>query len=577
MEPISRLLKSKIEDGTIELIKIFDTPNKLARSSKLENIKENVISELENADVKIADRYAKFILRLINVSEDVIRPILILPINKFNVFGCPNSTDIDIAYVVDDQFLIETARNGFAKIDFVDLQTKLTALGYINVTPDNLDINLVCIDSRGNLSTALKGSKETQNIIYYTFHLHRQMYERLFDRTVTIEMMDKIKATSKCVLDKLEHLLSVYEYDQEYENRISAYNSGSRIDYVRNLLLKKYDKFDRDVTTKKYFDAMKTIVMKLIQIVLEYNSIYKYTKIELAEEIEKLIPDSKDNSMYFLFRGTMGVRNPKFFKTLTMLYSEIVNCVISEFDWHNVPFDTSINATILPDDIITEFFKSPLEPTDEFCKFYEKYFVSHSINKMFPIKTMNTDLLTPTFMEHVVMADKRSTEWTELLAFYTCGMNSSYKGLVLDESIHPAKRYYNLIRCAIVKLTIIQTIELEILQKVIGEKYIVLGKVVVGLIVEKLGKVGGYGCAPDLLIVVIDKEYGKKKVIPVEIKCVPKKFNDSKEIYRAIKLARLQLNTISVILPEEVEKFGILILVTLTDGIFEPQITKITI
>lgn len=575
MEPLSRLLKAKIEDGSFDLLQLFNTPNRFSKSCKPDNIKVKIIEELDSV---AGEKYAKSILKILGISSESLRPIFILPINKFNVFGCPHSTDIDIAYIVDKQEYIEMAKVGYAKIDFEDLQTKLISLGYSNVTSENIDLNLIFIDSRGNLSTALKGSKETQNIIFHTFHLHRQMYERLFDRDVPIELMDKIKATSKCVLDKMEHLLSVYEYDQEYENRISAYGSRSRIEYVTNLLLKKYDRFDRDVTGIKYFDAMKTLVMKIIQVILEYNSIYKYTKTELAEEIQKFIPDSQENALYFLFRGTRGTRDPEFFKNLVKLYSDVVESTMTEFEWHVLPFNTSVNATILPDDIISEFFKSPLEPTEQFCKLYEKYFIHDSINKMFPIKTKNTDLLTPTFLEHVVMADQRSPEWIDLLTFYTCGMNSSQKGLVLDESSHSAKKFYNLIRGSIVELTIIETLEMDTIQKIIGDEYIILGKVSVGLVVEEIGKAGGYGCAPDLLIVAIEKSSGQKKVIPVEIKCVSKKFSDSKDVYRATKLARAQLGTISIIVPEESTKFGIMVLVTFSESYgLETRITKIDI
>ena len=103
-------------------------------------------------DKKERKQVSKMILRALRLSEeDVVKPT-ILPLNRFNVFGCELSTDIDVLCAVD------SAQEVNYEINMDELRHELSQLGY-DVSRD-IDVNLAFIEN-GSIQITSRGSKET--------------------------------------------------------------------------------------------------------------------------------------------------------------------------------------------------------------------------------------------------------------------------------------------------------------------------------------------------------------------------------------------------------------------------------
>ena len=452
----------------------------------------------------------------------------------FNIFGDPFSTDTDIIVAI-------TNRNDIDKeIDIEKLKDCLAKLGYDNTKP--LDVNLVYIDDNCNIEWSEKGNiAETQNIVFATYHHHKQSYPCLIKRFLLTKIEDKVNATVKFVLDNLKVLIGISEYAIERENKRSAYLSISdRVDYVVSILHKiKYH------DTLPWLSVIKSLTMKIIQLMLYDRSLVMvYTKNELALEFNKLYPDTLDSVLFLLFRGRRGSFD---INTLNLLFDEFTKIITNnkpvDLSWSTLTIDTTSKSL---DKLISEFIESPCKPTNEFIRLFESACPSRDINSMFHISCQNTHLLPKTIREnHCIEIEQRSPEWTSLLTYYLCGKNT---GVIPYDGLHWVAFYYNLIRGSIVEMITIKTCDFR---NIINEKY---EKITVGLLVEQKNIKGSIAIAPDLLLYCEES----KKIIPVEIKCLEGKPADNHSYRRAVSLASRQLETAMKILKVDV---GIIVLV----------------
>jgi len=117
------------------------------------------------------------------------------------------------------------------------------------------------------------------------------------------------------------------------------------------------------------------------------------------------------------------------------------------------------------------------------------------------------------------------------------------------------KKYYYLCRGSISELLIINYIDFS---KILGYEVI---KFNCGLVVESKDIPNSRAICPDLLL--IKKE--NKKIIPVEIKCFIGSNEFTLGLAREIKLARLQLKTISELLKEHYIGYSLMIIMFIND------------
>ncbi|QKF94687.1 hypothetical protein QKU48_gp1229 [Fadolivirus algeromassiliense] len=470
----------------------------------------------------------------------------------FNVFGCPDSTDIDV--------IVSVSRENIQKeIDIEELKRQLTLLGYDTDSRD-LDINVVYVEN-GNVELFSKASDETQNILYLTYKYHKQAYPCLVDKTVMIDIKDKVNATIKFIMDHMRALLGNEQYHIERENRRMAYASvENKLNFTLSILHKiKYQ------NRYQWNDAMKSLSMKIIQLMLmEYSSVV-YTKEELAIEFDKIYPGHYNHVKWFLFRGKFGTYSDDCLKILVKELTKIaVKHSPVQLKWTQLSIDTTQNPTELPDNVISEFIKSPFTPTDAFVEEFGSLCSDRDINKMFPIRCVNTHLLPENVLEHCVLIDQRSKEWIELLTYYTCGRNTGVKPY---EGLHWVQFYYNLIRGAIVELFTMRYCDFS---NIINEKY---ERITLGFLVEDKNLKGSSAIAPDLLLMT-----ESKKIIPVEIKCLEQKPIDNHDYRRGVYLATKQLETSIKILGTNI---GIIVLVYVYKNdndlvVYDPRATIIS-
>lgn len=526
-----------LNDNKIQVDKLLETKNIFS----LHSLKYKV--SIDQSVKHFLNKRKKTYKTLMNLLDlnllELFREELFEP-THFNVFGCPLSTDIDIAiivpYIVDHQFL-----------QLGKIVENLKSLGYD--TSREIDCVQIVLDKRGNLSTSNKGSKETQNMIYYTYCNHKQSCPPIFNRAIEIQVFDKIKGLSKFILDKLEDILGKFEYRKERENKKSLYlNVISRYHYT-NAILQRYNiRFD---------SILKSLCIKLLQTIIICDKKMMpeiYVKEQLGKLFASLYHYDENIILSMLTRGklkqvTIEEANIVFQKIVSQ-YIEITNIEINQFlDFKTISFEYQSTNNKLMD----EFYNSPLEPTDNFISEMARLSPERKLNPIFVIESnygVVKDFLDEDFIEkHCDLCDQRSKEWIEKQNYFSCGSNTGVVSFTGSSYSDWIKTYYNLCRGSLAELMIYQFCDFK---KALNLDVI---KFHCGFLVEDK-KEKSIAIAPDLLL--IDKE--TRKIIPVEIKCIINEPNYCSALAREIKLARLQLSTCQKILRKYYYGFSLIVI-----------------
>jgi hypothetical protein len=434
-----------------------------------------------------------------------------LQYSAYYIFGCPLSTDIDIAFVVD---------SFYGEIDVASIQKEFTK---------KIDYNMIKIGVDGNIAEAYKGDKyETQNMILATYHLHPQKFPLPFSKMIIVDDIEsRIRTIAKFILDSLRTIISVDDYRIERVSKVNAYNGyWGRVEYVLTIIDKINAK--TDLSNYEWKSAMKSIVMKIIQLVLAQYKKRCYTKIEMAGEYDKIYPGTRENALYFLTRGSMGMYNEKFLSDILDIYYQIsIDLNPPKINLIKCDLDLTFNATSLPNDIYQEFIKSPYYPTVLFDQYMKNAIPDRNINSYFQLRCSNIDKLPSHILPHVIAVDQRSPEWKKLLKFYTCGSNT---GVIPYNGEEWVKFYYNLIRGCVIEQVVIQNFDFA---KIVGNH---VDKIMVGFLVESQEE-KSIGIAPDLIL------RNGNELIPVEIKCLVGQPNQNHDFRRAVTLAKRELST----------------------------------
>jgi len=515
---IAKILNQKIQSGDINIDQLLKIQNDF---NPIGNKNMNVL--LKNIDTRLT-KYPKSsfkkITYLLNLTEKDIYQKEIYKLNRFNIFGSPDSTDIDIAFIVDSHSIIEKFKFNQIELDFNGILDRLKII----LKKNKFDVNLIAIDQQNNIIMALKGSKETQNIIFMTYQYHYQEFPCFFDKMIDIDVVDKIRGLSQFVLQYLVDIIGKQSYESERLIKKKIYNdSASRLEYVNSVLKIMSIDINRDV--------IKAIVMKLIQIILLNDDEYAYTKKEMIEKIINYVDTKHINIIAalwnLLLRDNYIIQSSvedkqHVFTSLVSIYLQIYDEIQIEQKWYDTELELyplnslqkEYNPTTLSTDIFREFMKSPLKPSDRFMEICGDLLNNIDVN--FILYPFGQEFIPEEMNDHVIFIPQRSKEWKEIHAKY------NYEKIKINFD------KYGLLRGAIGEILIIKKFDF---QHIFKEK---INKCMVGFIKDDLGNI----CAPDLLLIK-DKE-----IIPVEIKCLcmpPTTDITNKNFHREYKLAKKQI------------------------------------
>lgn len=284
--------------------------------------------------------------------------------SSFNVIGCEYSTDIDIIITVPSEQIISEYKNNKFNINLTLIKSDLANLGY-DLASRDLDINLVYIDPKtSNIINCLIGeSKLTQNIIFNTYSLHPQAYSQLITNPVQIDLGNFVKLFSKIVLDWMEKLLGKSRYKELRPKKAHSYaNLSLRLDFSLEIL-QEINFIDLFNTNK---DIIKSLAMKLCQIVLLYFDKIEFTKKKISNQISNILLFSNDSILYILSRGKLGnmdglTKIQQIFSILINQYELIVQEIKQNLDFVPIDLDLNLNLDLFNsiDLTIKEFIKSP--------------------------------------------------------------------------------------------------------------------------------------------------------------------------------------------------------------------------
>ena len=505
----------------------------------IEESVDYVLNKIKNSNAP------KRLMELLELTYKDIFPDEIYAPKIFNVFGCPLSTDIDVAIVVTtimDEKILELN----CIID------KLKTLGYD--TTKSIDFIQIVLDERGTFCLSNIGSKETQNMIFHTYKYHKQMYPCIFNKPIEyVEPIDKIRTTSKYVIDNLEEFIDeeLYKSDKDLKKRIYK-NLPTRIECT-NVLLQNY-------TITELNSLIKSLCVKIYQSLIAYefpeHIPIMYSKVDLSRLISSLYKLDYANVVALVTRGKIGKKDlteiNTTFKNIVLLFAEKTKLIMENFlDFDNViPLEYVSEGTNI---LLDEFIKSPLIPTELFVQTMQILNPNRHLNCMYIINSnyekvkeyLDSDFIS----DHCDLTSQRSDEWLELINYYLCGKNDSLPVFNGTTYVDWITTYYGLVRGSSAEILMMEYCDYS---KVLNLDVV---KFYCGLLVESKTK-GARGNCPDLLL--IDKV--TKKIIPVEMKCIVGELEYSRNLTREIKLAKLQLNSTKKLLNSFYYGFSLIVL-----------------
>lgn len=141
---------------------------------------------------------------------------------------------------------------------------ELESLRY-DIINREIDLNLIYLEDQ-NIQVVSKGNKETQNIIYSTYIHHKQKFPCPVSSMVELDIVDKIRATAKFILDNFKALIGSEEYANERNNKKMAYAGGwERVKYTVSITQKILTYANSNSSFSKDFqESIKSLTMKII-------------------------------------------------------------------------------------------------------------------------------------------------------------------------------------------------------------------------------------------------------------------------------------------------------------------------
>jgi hypothetical protein len=530
-------------------------------------------------------RICDFSNNLINLIKSLDQNHYSIP-DSFVVFGCPESTDIDVTCFVrkEDNHMGKTKELSSESIQCIRL--KLQDLGY-DTENREIDINTVYVDPDTQMITgSSKGGVETQNIINATHMYHKQVMDEqtLIPRALHLHPMknieftdevifEKLRAFAKFVLDYAEDLMTPRDYQSFRPIKMELYKQGGdqMIRYMQHILkhitLDPIKALAHHINMTKYHDRFKSMVMKLLQILL-YSRCKEtiYVKIQLADSIHRIVDvtkESKDHieiyesgALWCMFRGNRGRHCPELFPLLLRLYDQTANHFLNKYVVEPLIFSREHVCSIqekyhvvqgFDHGLLESFISSPEFYTDEFeAQWVEKHGLSSDVNRHFIIPCSDQKEFYRTysaldqevidlFNQSFIFVDQRSPEWISMIKHrFVCGSSSGS----IDNTTFQGS--YNLIRGAVLELLAIHLFDPS------SAGLPGFSKWFLGFIVEHDIK-GSRGFAPDMVLISADSGDQIPEIIVVEIKGL-KHNRKNADYYRGLHLATKQIRSAQDIL-----------------------------
>lgn len=433
------------------------------------------------------------------------KPIIKIISNNWIIFGCSQSTDVDIMIIADEKTFEE------------EYDTSIIMDKY----GKDCDINVGLLKD-GYISQVKRGIPSlSNNCIMATYHLHKQEHPLLVTHSVELDIENMIHSCIMYILNNREHLMPNYiEVKKNKEVMAQMYNDKIKaaITLLRNIT-SSYDPDQR--SNAEWLDCMKSIIMKILQIYL-YNRFGQeaYDKRKLAEITA--VHDSRlslEGLLWHLFRGTRGVYSADILNVLTNEFEEICNSMIN-FNWHPFPLRMTNPISELDSKVFEAFIKSPSICTKDFIQKFTDIYKS-SFGSLFISKSSPMEKFPLWLRPYIEDVDQRSDSWKKLLLYYSCGGKTNT--LIQSKKNEPfCETYYNLFRGCLVEAI------------VCNSNMWTFQKLYTGMLVKEK-KEGAIAVSPDLLLL-----NGEDIIFPLEIKCITGAKN-SADYFRAVYLAKKQL------------------------------------
>jgi hypothetical protein len=488
------------------------------------------------------------------------------------VYGCPLSTDIDIAVFIPNNFI--NSNNNIRELKLNELEYIKNLLKNLDYDITNKEIDIVLIHIKSSKDFLIsKGGKIILNIISETWIYHNQIMNETNDLPLALflnkydlinydnEIINNHKlAYNKFIVEYLHKIIDKNKYDIFKKLKIKQ-KLYENLENMENFIINFLNEYDNIIYNP---DIFKSITIKLIQIItLYYEKNLKFTKMLMIEHIILCLKiqdfDIIEGIKYNLTRGNIGKFNINSFYFLHNEYIKILkyendtkNIITYNYNIINHLDNTELNIDKI---ILNEFIKSPIKMNKIFELRWKELYNNININKLFSeSSTVSKELeeyIPDNIRKHFIWDIPKSDSWLDKLNNkYKCGNNSGSK-----EDIYP------LIRGSIIEHWIIELLDLNILNLY---NFI---KLSVGFIVEK-DIINSIGCAPDLILISKDKN----EIIPIEIKSL-KCLTKNNSYLRAFSLAKRQINSVKNILNKyNVIKRGLVILGCINNNFLDIEI-----
>ena len=611
-----------IREGHIMCIRKFiekqenNTYDNITYERKRYNINDFIINLLKSSQ----SRGLKKIDQIYCFSDDEIQHLNLnnyATYDSFLVIGCPFSTDIDIVVFVNKSDCSMGSTKALSNKSIKEIKNALISLDY-DVINRELDINCIYVDpDTQNITASTKGGVETQNIINATWQYHKQIFNDTNKLPLALQLhpikdckmtdedvSNKLKALAKFVLDNLEDISNSIKYKEIRIIKKEAYVQGNdqmitfMMNHINYIIYSLEEATDNNLNIAKFHDRFKSIIMKLLQILLLYRCDKTiYVKTILAEHVHEIFNQELKNNLlnsedvnafeqgalWYLFRGRTGTYCPNLFPILIKIYFEITALYMARVQINPFVFNKeSLPNLNINSELLSMFIDSPINPTSDFENmFVDIYGSKVCINSIFIIKssdesyfyntysTLDTDILS-VFKQCFIFVDQRTPEWKDMiLNKFICGTNSGS----INESSFQGR--YNLIRGAIIELITIQLFDPFEHANLRNFK-----KWNLGFIVESNNK-GSKGFAPDLVLMAEDSGNNIPEFILVEIKGL-KTSRKNADYYRGLHLAKKQVESGKNILSQYLSSDkliinrGIILLCYIEDGRFNMEVHNVS-
>ena len=483
------------------------------------------------------------------------------------VIGCPDSTDVDVLIILDNEDIFQDYKNGKIKINFDCIPTLLNDLDYFEDNNREVDINIATTKQsiiNGKLSTVLKETIKgkanmTNNIAFNTIHYHRQINRILpIDSFVDLNLSEMIRGLQKFMADNLKKIkpyISTELFNQLHHDKKHNYNEFGMI--VLNII------FDTDsiILNSLCKDFMKSLIMKISQIIIYHiDESQCYSKSELAKVLSLKVKQNRsleDNILYFLFRGKKGqLMSKKVFGELIQYLSQILT--LNDINWTLLPFKMPPTNQI--SDIIRDITNLIMISEDSYRNGSDdlnRLLSTRGINEntgilhLFQKKSDVLDSIPSNFndlkialsefvLEELIIC---SPEWQKAMELYKTGISTNKVSSTSVSTNEYYRSIHHLLRGMVFESCMntpfnVNCIVLKAIEQISSIKITFVKQLDFAMILD-INKITGF--VPDQILLTIDNK-GNRTIYIIEIKSITYDFNPkTKNTQRSISIATRQL------------------------------------